>query len=155
MSSPEILSEKTTMAYYAKVDIGDDDDCWPWTACRNHDGYGHFWVRGKIKNAHRVGYELANGRIPGGLVIDHLCRNRCCQNPRHMEAVTQITNVMRGRSFAPVHAAKTECPAGHPYSGSNLRLEKRPNGRVARRCRLCAADSMDRFRSKAEEDHRD
>lgn len=63
-------------------------------------GYGLFWIKRGAKwrghSAHRVAYELTHGSAPEGLVIDHLCRNRLCCNPAHLEAVTGLENVRRG-----------------------------------------------------------
>lgn len=76
--------------------------------------------------AHRFAYELANGPIPDGLEIDHLCRNRKCVNPAHLQAVSHRENMLR--------AAKTHCLNGHPLTGPNVYL--RPDGR-GRECREC------------------
>jgi hypothetical protein len=102
-------------------------ECIEWTGARDQDGYGRVNFQGKWRGAHRVAYERARGPIPEGLVIDHLCRNRACINPSHMECVTSAENTRRGRE-----ATKTACIAGHPLFGSNLFIE---SGR--RRCREC------------------
>ncbi len=96
-----------------------NDGCIEWTAYRNANGYGRF-KPGKgmsMKLAHRWAYEFHVGPIPDGLVIDHLCRNRSCVNPDHLEAVTQKVNIRRGHG----NGSKSHCPQGHPYSCSNLR----------------------------------
>lgn len=69
--------------FWAKVNRGDSEDCWLWTAYRNPDGYGEIGATGsgKTLKAHRVSYEMHAGPIPSGLVIDHICRNQGCVNP--------------------------------------------------------------------------
>ncbi len=115
--------------FWSKVEVG---DCWEWTAYK-YQGYGRFAVdRRKIVAAHRVAYMLLVGDIPDTLQIDHLCRNRACVNPDHMELVTVGTNVRRGVSIPAQRGRAKVCPNGHPYSGDNVRVSKR-----GRECRAC------------------
>lgn len=111
------------------------EGCWEWTACLAH-GYGRFGVGRRARPAHVVAYELVIGPVPVGLDLDHLCRNRRCVRPDHLEPVTRRVNLLRGQTIAAAHAAKTHCPNGHPYSGSNLAVFAQKYG-MMRRCRQC------------------
>lgn len=124
--------------FWVKVDrSGGFFSCWHWRASRTSDGYGQFMIRhNRIVLAHRLAYELMIGPIPTGLTIDHLCRNRVCVNPSHLEPVTVKENILRGvgSAFA-INAAKTHCPQGHAYTPENTRLVEKK--RMHRRCRTC------------------
>lgn len=99
LAHPERLSELLSRA----VPLG---DCLMYQGSKDSRGYGRIRLGGRPANggksstAHRVVYELANGPIPDGLEIDHLCRNRGCINPAHLEAVTHRENVLRKPSAA-------------------------------------------------------
>lgn len=107
--------------------------CWLWLRGKCQ-GYGTFWDGRRHARAHRYAYEVAVGPIPAGLELDHLCRNRACVNPMHLEPVERRTNILRGVAFTAENARLTHCPKGHPYAGTNLYL--RPDG-AHRECRTC------------------
>lgn len=106
--------------------------CWLWQGGLDIGGYGFFRIKGRPHQAHRVAYMLSRGAIPAGLQLDHLCRERRCVNPVHLEAVSQWENIRHGTSFSAKHAVKTHCLRGHPLSGPNLIAAPRK-----RECRSC------------------
>lgn len=124
--------------FWAKVDKS--GDCWEWTAFLTPDGYGRFGLDGAIVAAHRTAYELVVGPIPDGLQIDHLCRNRKCVNPDHLEPVTQLENARRG-----FWATKTHCKHGHEFTPENTYI--RPTG--ARQCRTCNRAAVATYKARS------
>lgn len=110
----------------------DDKGCWLWQLFIDKDGYGVIHIRdGGSQRAHRRSYEAFGGEIPDDFHIDHLCRNRACVNPDHLEPVTCKENIARGNTGFN-NKSKTHCPAGHLYA-DNLILEK-DGGRKCRKC---------------------
>lgn len=115
---------------------GQPGECWPWPVVSKKLGYGTAYWNGRLGYAHRFAYEVLVGPIPEGATLDHLCRNKACVNPSHLEPVSRGENVLRGVGFAAVNKAKACCPEGHPLAGRNL-IRHGPGGRW-RRCRTCA-----------------
>jgi hypothetical protein len=108
--------------------------CWEWTAVPDSSGYGTMTVFRKKDRAHRVSYEIFIGKIPADLEIDHLCRNRKCFNPLHLQAVSSRVNCLRGESIASKNANKTECVHGHEFSAQNTYIRIDGGGRMCREC---------------------
>lgn len=113
--------------------------CIEWTGRIDRYGYGQFRPGGRETTnmgAHRWAYSHFVGTIPDGFQIDHLCRNRACVNPEHLEAVTPRENVMRSLNPPSLNAKKTHCVRGHPFSDENTDIRR--GGRVCKTCRRAA-----------------
>lgn len=126
-------SELYLRNFLNKIEVA--GDCWKWTGYIHRTGYARF-MKGY---AHRWGYEQFTGPVPEGLQLDHLCRNRSCVNPLHMEPVTNRENTLRGTVVEVQrarHALVTHCPKGHEYTPENT--YRTPSDPYQRRlCRTC------------------
>jgi len=112
--------------------------CWKWLGSKMRNGYGQMKIGGVHYAAHRYAYEQLRGPIPAGLELDHLCRNRGCTNPDHLEPVTHAENIRRGDTTRTFNSSKTHCPHGHEYTEENTAHRGR-----RRHCRAC-----DRLRAR-------
>lgn len=134
--------------FWSKVEKG--EYCWKWHGASGDGRYGRFHLSRvggpKIMvTAHRYSYELTNGPIPEGLVLDHLCRNTFCVNPDHLEPVTIRENTLRGESIPAMNVLVTHCPYGHEYDAINTYINKTGG----RHCRTCQARRSVEKRMKA------
>lgn len=126
----------TPELFWAKV--VKTETCWIWQG-NSDNGRGYFsimWAQ-KRRYVHRVAWELVNGPIPDGLQIDHLCRNKRCVNPTHLEPVTGRINKLRGNTITRRNAEVTHCVRGHPYDKENTIVGTTPLGTPRRACRKC------------------
>lgn len=128
--------------------ISKSNDCWLWLGKPANTGYGQigFGKRSErvTRNAHRVVYELLVGEVPEGKQLDHLCRNRMCVNPAHLEPVTQKENLLRGDTIPAKNAVKTHCNRGHEFTDKNTYRY----GSNQRMCRACAHVRKKQYRQK-------
>lgn len=115
-----------------------ENGCWEWFGGIKGNGYGVVWYDGGLHQAHRWVYEQFCGPIPEGLQLDHLCRNRRCVRPEHLEPVTRLENLRRGVG----NAGKRQCKRGHAFDAENTR--HMPNG--SRQCKTCIR-AKDRIRT--------
>ena len=121
--------------------------CWEWSLFVQRNGYATTGTgkRGQREYVHRLAYELWKGAIPEGFDIDHLCRNRRCYNPAHLDAVTRAVNMKRGigpAMLGKINGSKTHCVNGHAFDEANTR--HRPTG--GRDCRICGVEKARRYR---------
>lgn len=111
--------------FWAKVEP--EYGCWLWTGSVLKSGYGSVVWNGRSARAHRVAYELTFGPIPNGLDIHHICGERLCVNPAHLEP-------MKHGEHAALHVRRpSHCPHGHPYDEANTYV----TGSGMRQCRTC------------------
>lgn len=122
------------------------DTCWIWRGKKDY-GYGRVGMDGTHHRAHRLIYESSKGPIADGMVLDHLCRNRSCVNPDHLEQVTVKENVLRGISPVAINSQKTHCKRGHELSGDNLYEYKGLYG-PCRGCKTCRREAVRRNKAK-------
>lgn len=122
----------------------DSDGCWVWNKYTNR-GYARFNNGEKIVDAHRWYYQLENKvELKRNQHLDHLCRNRSCVNPKHLEVVNNYTNWLRGESITRKKSQQTHCIHGHELSGANLYVRNNK-----RRCNACHRIKAREYRKKS------
>ncbi len=139
------LSDRYTIS---ETNYYDGTPCWEWQLSLDKDGYGRFKIHKKGHRAHRVAYEVYVEPLSSELVIDHLCRNRACCNPMHLEAVTSQENILRGE-LTLREKSKTHCPQGHEYNEENTHYTVSKKGTTWRQCRACWALKRKKRKAKS------
>lgn len=143
-----LISDKKLELQRMYSEIG-EKGCWTFPHRPMNKGYVSFSVDNKKYLGHRFSYEFFNGKIPKGLELDHLCRNRLCVNPFHLEPVTSLENSKRGFSVATTNRNKTHCKNGHEFTFDNIRIRKnRKNklGQYWRECKTCCKSKLNEWR---------
>lgn len=141
MAKPMPLTSRDKARALSKVERR--DGCWRWLGSHfQTTGYALFNAKHddsvwRPTTAHRAVWEALVGPVPEGLVLDHLCRNRWCVNPAHLEPVPQRINMFRGMAPAAIVQRTDVCCRGHIYTEENTRWRKGRNGRMKRACRAC------------------
>ena len=117
------IDRKNLTRIFSKMKIPNGVSCWTWKASSAR-GYGKVSWKGKAVHTHRLMYSWAVGPIPhyipGGMELDHLCKNKICCNPSHLELVTPKINIARSTGVCGLNANKTHCKRGHLLEGGNL-----------------------------------
>lgn len=145
------LTPKQLIKFNSKIVISDElfynsSPCWQWTAYTLR-GHGHFNIGSGKYLAHRINYFLIKKSIPDGLVLDHLCKNKGCVNPDHLEPVTFGENARRGRT---IDANRTHCSYGHEFTQENTYIHKnnRSTSGFIRACRTCRINKYYQLKNK-------
>lgn len=139
--APKDSLQEFVARFWSKVEK--TDDCWNWTGHIGRKGYGFVSHNPEqySAQAHRTSWIILRGEIPGDLQLDHLCLNKRCVNPDHLEPVTNEVNGQRAKA---IRDLRPTCIRGHPFDEVNTYYEK-PGKRV---CRTCRDESRRRFHER-------
>ena len=141
------ITEKEFLSAYLRLrsrTVAMANGCRVWLGRTVASGYGQIRFRSKSTYIHRLALYMHGLSIPEGHEVDHLCRNRRCCNPDHLEVVTKRENIMRSTNFSALKARQTHCIHGHELSGRNLVVRR--NG--TRSCRQCKLNATQRWYDK-------
>jgi len=140
VNSDSVVAEKPrswkgfTLRERFDMQVSKTDGCWIWNGARSSNGYGVIARKNRVLvGAHVISHELFIGPVPHGLEVDHLCHNRACVNPDHLQAVTHSVNVIRGNSPSAFIHRSGFCRNGHPLTPENRDAKRR-------RCKVCQRD---------------
>lgn len=136
-----MIPENRRTRFMRSVSI-DANNCWNWTGAITPYGYGISAINGYKTLAHRAFWVFENGPVPRGMDLDHLCRNRKCINPSHLEVVTRSINLRRGFEAR-------GCKNGHPFNEAEFSIVRRSDGTTERRCKICHRSRNKRAKSSA------
>lgn len=131
---PRLIPLPIRIASYTKR----QGSCLLYTGVIDKYGYGQIGIAGKTYKIHRIVWEMLKGKIPDGLVLDHLCKVRNCINISHLDVVTLGENTLRGNSFSGINARKEFCDYGHEFNNENTHYTiSTKSQKLHRRCKPC------------------
>lgn len=139
-------AERTKGPLYLVAEMGYETPCWIWQRALLRTGYGAVNRDGRTQRAHRWMYEQIKGPIPGGLPLDHLCEQKACVNPDHLEPVAKRENERRHWRRRP--GQRKKCANGHALTKENALIRETTTGRPRLLCRICNREHQARYKAK-------
>lgn len=144
-----LLTTLFSRLYISKTHTYNKEPCWEWTGKKNNEGYGCVsdYSTGKrlVFPVHRIAYHFFASPLSVFSRCDHLCKNRICFNPLHLEAVTEKENILRGDGICAQYARRDHCTQGHVFTMENTRLSRDKKGRLSRVCKTCKQERLAAF----------